>query len=170
MTARIYLVLFLLTLNRRQTTQKTTMLPARQCALIAIALLCPVLYSYQIFPIKHTAIDNVSIPKKWLTYLQEYLQRGSSSVQRVICRHYRQIFFGFKKLHGWCERRLDNNKDTINILSFVPCGKITINLVPPRIPIAHWEVAVNDNFNLLLNFTRFEMDSSFNQCLFSKLR
>ena len=70
---------------------------------------------------------------------------------------------------GWCERRLDNNKDTINILPFVSCGKITINLVTPRLPVALWEVTVNVDFNLLLNFTRLEMDSSFNQCLFSKL-
>ena len=143
---------------------------AIQYVMLAMALVYKSYDSFQILPIKHTAIDDAAVPKEWFLYLSEKLQQSSSTPMRGISKHLRHIYFSYSSLYYWCDRRFHNIQDSINVLDFVPCGKIIVNRVIQRIPIAHWQVVVNDAFNLMINFTRFEMDSSTNQCQFTNLR
>ena len=126
--------------------------------------------SFQLLPIKHTAIGDAAVPKVWFLYLSEKLQQSSSTPMRGIFEHHRHLYFSYSRLYYWCDRKFHNNQDSINVVDYVPCGKIIVNRVIQRIPIAHWQIVMNEAFNLLINFTRFEMDSSTNQCQFTNLR
>ena len=138
-----------------------------QYVILAMALVYKSYDSFQLLPIKHTAIDDAAVPKE---YLSEKLQQSSSTPMRGIFEHHRHLYFSYSTLYYWCDRRFHNIQDAINVVDYVPCGKIIVNRVIQRIPIAHWQIVVNEALNLLINFTRFEMDSSTNQCQFTNLR
>ena len=110
------------------------------------------------------------IAKVWFNYLLEHLGRSSDNDFLSPLGHYKYVHLKTTQWSLWCDRRFDTNQDRIHVGRFIPCGKIVVDKKLSSQSMTSWSIEVNYNFYVLLNFTRFSIDSSMGHCTLSKLR